>query len=350
MKRIRTAIIGQGRSGFAIHARALRIMTDRYEIVAISDIWEDRCKESAADIGCDGYVDYREMIQRDDIDLVVNASPSHLHVPISKEILQAGKNLLCEKPFARKASDVDEVVAEGKKAGRMVAAFQQSRFAPYFQKVREVIDSGVLGRIVQIRIAFNGFSRRWDWQTLQKYNGGSLLNTGPHPLDQALQLFGEGADPNVFCLMDYATTFGDAEDHVKLILSGADRPTIDLEISSCSPYPLYTYQLYGTRGGLTGTTTHLEWKYYKDEEAPEQHLTEEPLPGQAYCREDLKWHEDSWEPTADQSDMFQVMSKAIYGNLYDALTKDAALVVTMDQVRRQVAVIEECHRQNQAAR
>jgi predicted dehydrogenase len=59
----------------------------------------------------------------------------------------------------------------------------------------------VLGRIVQISIAFNGFSRRWDWQTTRRYMGGNLLNTGPHPVDQALVLFGKGM-PDVWCRMD----------------------------------------------------------------------------------------------------------------------------------------------------
>ena len=109
-----------------------------------------------------------------------------------------------------------------------------------------------------------------------KNNGGNLLNTGPHLLDQALQLFGEGM-PEVFCRMDRANTFGDAEDHVKLILSGEGHPLIDLEISSCCAYPCFTYNIYGTRGGLKGNTQSLEWKYYVPEEAPEQKLLEEPL-------------------------------------------------------------------------
>ena len=46
----------------------------------------------------------------------------------------------------------------------------------------------MLGRIVQVSLSFSGFARRWDWQTLQEYKGGNLLNTGPHPMDQAMRL------------------------------------------------------------------------------------------------------------------------------------------------------------------
>lgn len=264
--------------------------------------------------------------------------------------MERGFNVLCEKPFARKVSEVDALIAKSKETGKYLAVYQQSRFAPYFRQVRSVIDSGVLGRIVMIKVAFNGFSRRWDWQTLQEYNGGSLLNTGPHPLDQALQLFGEAEDPEVFCLMDRANTWGDAEDHVKLILHGKKSPTIDLEISSCCAYPLYTYQVYGTRGSLSGTTTHIDWKFFKEEEAPEQKLIREPLDGRAYCKETLPWHEQSWDVPSKEANMFDTMGKQYYQDLHAGLTEGKQTTVTVEQVRRQIAVIEECHRQNPLSR
>ena len=102
--------------------------------------------------------------------------------------------------------------------------------------------------------------------------------------------------PQVTCIMDRANTFGDAEDYVKLLLHGHGRPTIDVEISSCCAYPSFTYNVQGTYGGLKGTTTHLEWKYYLPSEAPEQRLIREPISKPdgtpAYCREELILHED----------------------------------------------------------
>lgn len=346
MRRIRVGVIGQGRSGHDIHVRALKTMPEMYEIVAVADPLPGRCDDAVEATGCKAYKSYKKMLQRKDLDLVVNASPSHEHVRISKEIMDAGINVLCEKPLARKVSEVDELIAKSRETGKLLAIFQQSRFAPYYRQVRKVIDSGVLGRIVLVRIAFNGFGRRWDWQTLQEYNGGNLLNTGPHPLDQALQIFGTDVMPEVTCIMDRANTFGDAEDFVKLILRGKGRPTIDLEISSCDAYPTHTYKIDGTLGGLKGNQKHIEWKYYKPEEAPEQHLTREPLPGRAYCHEELIWHSEEWNVPEEQADMFAWMSKGFYTNLYDALTKGTPLEVTPEHVRQQIAVIEEAHRQN----
>ena len=211
MKKIKVGIIGQGRSGHNIHVSSLSQMSEMFEIAAVCDVIEERTRDAKENHGAAAYTDYRELLKRDDLDLVVNSSPSHLHVPITREAFEAGRNVLCEKPLARRASEVDELIELAKSKGRFFAVYQQSRFAPYFQQVRRVADSGVLGRVVMIKISFSGFARRWDWQTLQEYNGGNLLNTGPHPLDQALQLFGPDRMPRVHCTMDRATTLGDAE-------------------------------------------------------------------------------------------------------------------------------------------
>jgi predicted dehydrogenase len=245
-------------------------------------------------------------------------------------------------------ADVDRLIAASEKSGKLLAIFQQSRFAPYFRKVQEVIASGVLGEIVQIAINFNGFSRRYDWQTLTEEMGGNLLNTGPHPLDQALQLFGTDLMPTVNCLMRRAVTYGDAEDHVFLTLSGEGRPIIHLEISSCCRYPSSTYTIYGTRGGLKSDTRTAQWEYYDPLTAPEQKLITTPLHREdgtpAYCSDALEWIKEEWNPT--ETDLFNSMSHSFYSMLYQTLTEGKPLEITPQQVRQQIAVIEECQRQN----
>ena len=345
MKRLKAAIIGQGRSGFDIHAHLLMLMPNKFRVVAIADPLEGNRERGQKALGCDAYTDYHELFKRDDLDLIINATPSHLHVPITHDILDAGFNVICEKPAAKSASEIDALIAKQKQAGKMLAFFQQARFAPYFRQVKKVIDSGVFGRIVMIKIAFNGFGRRWDWQTLREKNGGNLLNTGPHPVDQALQLLGTDIMPEVYCTMDRVNTFGDAEDHVKLILKAPGRPMVDMEISSCCAYPPFTYQVYAERGGLTGNMTQLDWKYYLPEELPQQHLERESVALMGYCSEQIKWHTGKWTVPPSQADMFDYMGKKYYSNIYEALTKGVGLEVKLSEIRQQMAVMEEAHKQ-----
>ena len=369
-KQIKVGIIGQGRSGRNIHGAHL-LGDANYKIVAIAELIEDRRRRAVEEYGCEAYNTFNEMLARRDLDLVINATFSHNHPDVTVECLKAGFNVLCEKPMAATLKDADRMIAAARKSGKVLAIFQQSRFSPAFQEIVRTIQSGVLGRIVQISIAYNGFSRRWDWQTLQSHRGGNLMNTGPHPLDQALQLFGEG-EPKVCCFMDRANTFGDAEDYVKLILSGPDKPVIDIEISSCCAYPSFTYNIQGTCGGLKGSTTQLEWKYFKPEEAPAQRHVDpicNPDGTPAYCDEKLVWHTGEWtldkastggdstyknsatdlmatksRPKAS-SNLFESMAASYYNMLYATLTTGAPLTVTPEQVRRQMAVFEKCRKQ-----
>ena len=350
MRKIRVAIIGQGRSGRDIHMNYLLQDTRRYQIVAVVDPIKERRERAERESGAETYRTHAPLLKRGDLDLVVNASPSKFHVPISLELLRAGLNVLCEKPLASRASDVDKLIQASERSGRILAIFQQSRFAPYFRQVRKVIDSGVLGDIVQVCIAFGGFSRRYDWQTLTSEMGGSLLNTGPHSLDQALQLFGTDVMPHVACVMRNATSYGDAEDHVLLTLTGEGRPIINLEISSCCSYRFFTYNVYGTRGGLKSDKSAIEWRFYDPKEAPKQRLIRRPLAQTdgtpSYCKDTLKWHKRTWKVPSKKHDLFDSMSGAFYSMLYKTLTKGAPLEITPQQVRQQIAVIEECQRQN----
>jgi predicted dehydrogenase len=350
MKTLRVAILGQGRSGRDIHGKFLREKKPdgRFEIAYVAEPMKRRRERAREEYGCAVTADYRELFSKKDIDLVVNATPSHLHPPITEEFLNHGFNVLSEKPFARTAAQVDSLIAAAEKNGTLLAVFQQSRFAPYFLKIQEILKSGVLGRIIQISIQFDGFGRRWDWQCCQEFCGGNLYNTGPHPLDQALRLLDYPEMPGVLCKMDRVNSFGDAEDYVKLILTAPDRPLIDLQISSCNAYSDFLYHIQGSTGNLKGGLTEIKWRWFKPEEAPPQKLIKTPLCGEdelpAYCSENLKWYEDVW--TIEGAGTFTVAVDSLYQSLYDNLTKGTPLPVTPRQVRQQIAVIEECKRQN----
>ncbi len=347
---IRVGVLGQGRSGLDIHSRWFQHSPRKYQIVAIADALADRRQRASTELKCETYADYRQLLARDDLDLVVNALPSHLHPQISVEALEAGHHVVCEKPLAWKTSEVDRMIQAAKKARRILAPFQQSRYAPYFQKVKQVIDSGVLGRIVQLNVFFSGFARRWDWQTLQEFRGGNLLNTGPHPMDQIVCLLDFKMPDQILCAFDRANTYGDAEDHVKVLMRGKGQPIVDLEISSCATSVRDTYVVYGTQGGLSGGAGGMRWRYFDPRRAPKQQLIRPSLPGPSYCREDLVFIEKSWQPAKAQQNLFSYMSKCFYDHLYQVVREGAPLHISPQQVKVQIALIEECHRQNKLSR
>lgn len=354
---IRVAIAGQGRSGYGIHAACLRQMPDRYAIVAAADQLEERQRDAEREFGARVYADWTGLLADGGFDLFVNALPTPLHVPATLAALAAGKHVLCEKPMAATTAEFDAMMDAARRNNRLLVPFQNNRLQPFFEKIQEVIASGVLGKLVYIRSTWGSFARRWDWQTLQKNSGGSLLNTGPHAIDQALVLFGDERTPRVFCRMDCNNPFGaDAEDHCTVTLYDPERraPQIDIVISAYLAYSQGDrYTVNGAFGGLSGGETRLRWRYFDPAKAPKQAMWNWSVDRQ-YPREELPWVEASWsleEKPAGTVSGYTLRSmpsgpRRIYENVHAVLTAGAALEITPDQVRRQIAILEECHRQN----
>ncbi len=347
-KTIRVAIGGYGRSGCDIHGRYLA--TDpRFEVVAAADELPERRQEAEEKFGCKTYPGYREMLAAGGFELFVNATPSRFHVEASLAALEAGFQVLSEKPSASNVADFDRITRMAEVKGRMFFPFQNSRFYPFFRKLREVLASGVLGEIVSIRINWSGFARRWDWQTLRSELGGNLLNTGPHLVDHAVVLFGD-AYPGVFCRMasHHYGFGGDAESYCALTLHGPGRPVIEVQISSHQAYPQDQYIVQGTFGGLTGGVKGLKWKYFDPAAAPKQEFWKPWSRERRFCSEALDWQEESWSfaDTSGNDNGFIILSGGVYNNLYAVLREGGERIIQLEEVRRQIFVMEEAHKQN----
>jgi predicted dehydrogenase len=338
---IRVGIAGLGRSGWDIHAHLLAGLGEHYQVVAVVDADEGRRQQAIDRFGCRAYANSDDLLADDAVELVVVALPSHRHADYSIAALEAGKHVVCEKPMAPTLAEADRMVAAAEQSDTVLSIFQNRRYNPDFVKIRALIDSGILGRIVLIKITESRFSRRWDWQTLKKYGGGALNNTGAHHLDMALQLFGAGY-PEVFAHLERTLSLGDADDHVKIILRGENHPMIDIEISSADAYPPENWHILGTQGGLAGTTRELRWKYFDPATLPDRTLDTRPTPDRSYNRDEIPWQEGCW--TIDEYD--GPGYAGFYLDLYETIRNGAPLVITPQSVRRVIWVQEECHRQS----
>jgi len=336
---VQVGIAGLGRAGWSHHVLTLEQMPAEYSVVAVCDSDPERLQEARSRLECQTYTDYLTMLADDEVQLVVIALPSHLHADLAIQAMKSGKDVIIEKPFATNLRDADRMIEVATATGRVLTGSQNLRYTPDFLKVREVIASGKLGRIIMIRMAWHWFRRRWDWQTLKEFGGGSLNNDGSHVVDQALLLFGD-AEPQVFCHMEATPlSLGDAEDHVKIILQGAGAPMIDMEFSNAVAYPLEKWSIMGTQGGLTGSFSELRWKYIDPAALEPRQLSRQPTPGRSYNREQLTWQEESCT-FADEH--HNDSNKRLYHDLYRTLRENAPLAVTAASIRRQIAVLEQC--------
>ena len=349
MKKMRVAIIGQGRSGRDIHGKYfLSKENDNVEVVYVVDEIKERREKGEKTFGCKSLASYKDLFgKNDEIDVVVNASFSQYHYSITKDLLNHGFNVLVEKPFSRTYKECKDLIKTAKKNGVTVVAFHQTLFGESYLNAKKFIESGKLGDIFQISLKYSGYARRWDWQTLQKCVGGSVYNSGPHPVGQALELLGWENKPKVeFSDMRTVITSGDAEDYGKIILSCKGRPNVDLEICSVDAFANdYVYKIFGSKGTLVSTHAHYKAKYVKLEELEPKPVIEETLHDKdwnpQFCGENLPFIEEE----GDLGDLgFEGAVKKFYDMLYDTIMNGKPLAVTPEMGAEVIRVIETAHK------
>lgn len=350
MKKLNLAVIGQGRSGKDIHGVYYRSEDNLYYNVKYVVDMDEHRREVAREIfpGCTTFADYHELFACKDIDVVVNASYSEMHYPITKDLLLHGFNVLVEKPFGRTRYECDELMKIAKDKGLVLAVFQQTFLAPVYEYTHELINSGKLGDIKQISIHYNGFSRRWDWQTLQKKCAGSTYNTGPHPIGMGLGFLDFDPQTKVlYSRLDTALTSGDADDYAKILLGAPNRPLVDIEINSTDAYSDYNIKVQGSKGTYKATMKKYEMTYIVDGENPEQPVVETFLQNEAgepiYCRENLIKHTESGEFNGTA---FNVGTAKLYKQMYDLITEGTPMTVTPKMAAEVISVVEIAHAQN----
>ena len=351
MKKMQVAIIGQGRSGRNIHGRFFRSeLNELCRVAYVVELDELRRQRAAEEYGCPVLSDYTELFELKDVDLVVNASFSHMHYQITKDLLSHGFNVLSEKPFARSYYECMDLINTAKENGAVLSAFHQSLYAPSFQNVKKIIADGKLGDILQINLKYSGFARRWDWQTLQSFCAGGIYNTGPHPIGQALDLLDWDDSARVaYSSLKTVLTSGDSDDYAKIIIETPGKPTVDIEVISADAFSGdYVFKIFGSKGTLISTNSSYKLKYVDDFSAfPERPVIRTPLSGEngdpIYCSEKLTFIE---EEAKIEGSSFDVAVKTFYEQMYGRIMEGKELDITAEKAAKVIAVIEECHARN----
>ncbi len=350
MSKLNVAIIGQGRSGRNIHGTFFKSdVNTLFNVVAVVETDEERRKRALEEYpGCEVYSCYTELYGRKDIDLVVNASMSKDHYRIAKDLLENGFNVATEKPFARNRYECDTLIKIAKEKNLKLGVFHQSLFAPFFVNAWETAKSGKLGEIKQIDITYNGFSRRWDWQTAQVEMGGNIYNTGPHPIGYGLAFL--DFDPNfkvVYSSLDHVLSSGDSDDYAKILITAPNKPLIDIEVNSNDAYAAPTIKFLGSKGTFKSSTTEWEMTYIVDGENPEQKLILTPLKNEEglpiYCKEELKKHVENGET---KGTAFDTGTKLFYEMMYEAIVNNKEMEIKPEYAAMVISVIEQVHAEN----
>lgn len=200
-KKVNMAVIGVGNMGGS-HVKDIATRLPNTNLAAVCDIDRERAERYAAEHHVPAFQDYRELLQQADLDAVVVATPHYAHTPISIAALEKGIHVLVEKPLAAHVNDGRKMTAAYEQARAKYPRIQfgimfMSRTHAHWAKIKEILDSGQLGRLVRATWVVT------DWYRTQAYydgggwratwrgeGGGVLLNQCPHNLDLYQWFFG----------------------------------------------------------------------------------------------------------------------------------------------------------------
>ena len=191
---VRVGLIGCGNIGARAHLPACTQIPET-ELVAVCDIIEERAQAAAERSCATAYTDYRQLLERKDVDVVIIALPNDLHAEATIAAAEAGKHVLCEKPMALTLGEADAMIEAARKAGVKLMIGHTRHFDHRYTSVKEQLDAGKVGRPVFIRRAERQFlpfpPDAWEWDP--ERGGGVFLNIGVHCTDLFRWFFGQEA-------------------------------------------------------------------------------------------------------------------------------------------------------------
>lgn len=194
---MRYALIGCGRISPNHIAAAV---ANKLEIVAMCDINPDNIVDKKLKFDLPDtvkeYLDYREMLRKEKIDLIAIATESGKHAQIALECIEAGCNLIIEKPIALSLEDADEIIKKADEKGVKVCACHQNRFNKSIQKIREAVDKKRFGKLfygtAHIRwCRDHEYYDRASWRGTWEQDGGALMNQCIHNIDLLRWMLGD---------------------------------------------------------------------------------------------------------------------------------------------------------------
>lgn len=192
---IKVAIIGSGAIAHS-HIEGYLQFRDRCKIVAICDLYPDKAEALRKQYGLDAKVmKEHDGVLQEDVDLISICTPPYTHADIAVDALYAGKHVIVEKPMASSLEECDRMNKAATASGNILSVISQNRFGDGIMKLKQVLASGLAGRIVHAQVDsywWRGYSYYdlWWRGTWEKEGGGCTLNHAVHHIDMLQWLLG----------------------------------------------------------------------------------------------------------------------------------------------------------------
>ncbi|MCK9413545.1 MAG: Gfo/Idh/MocA family oxidoreductase [Prolixibacteraceae bacterium] len=180
---VRIGVIGSGRAGM-IHAKNFASSVKFAKVEALSDSYEEYLLTNAKELDVKKiYTDYNDLINDEDIDAIVIATPTVLHRDIAVKAANMGKHILCEKPMAMNPEECDEMISAAKRNKVNLQIGFMRRFDRSFIEAKKRILNGEIGDLVSVKSLTHGPSSPQPWQYDIAKSNGPLAEVNSHDID-----------------------------------------------------------------------------------------------------------------------------------------------------------------------
>lgn len=165
--RINIGMIGVGGRGSDLlrWVQEITKAKNNAQIVAVADVYKKRSRLAAEAAKCDGYIDYREVLNRKDVDAVIIATPDHWHAPLAIEAMNKGKDVYLEKPMTHTAEEAKLVYETVQKTKRVLQVGSQTTSSDQWWQARKAIQNGMIGPLIMSQGSYhrNSVEGEWNW-------------------------------------------------------------------------------------------------------------------------------------------------------------------------------------------
>jgi scyllo-inositol 2-dehydrogenase (NADP+) len=333
MDPIGVGVIGSGMAARVFHLPVIQAVAG-LKLRKIVDRHNDEAFSKYA--GLETATDAAVLLKDKEIELVVVATPNSSHFDLARQSLLAGKHVVVEKPFTITSDQARELLDLAHRHARLITVHQNRRWDGDFLTVKNILETGTLGRIVEYESHFDRFRntpRPGAWREEDRETGGMLFDLGSHLIDQALFLF--GMPQMVTADIRNQRGFGNADDNFEVLLH-YDGLKVTLKSGMLVRQPGPRFTVLGTQGSFVKFGLDPQEEALKNGQTPsEPGWGQEPreLWG-AFNSEINGVHVE--KRVATMHGCYQ----AFYQNLVDAIAGRAELAVKPEQAMNTIRIIE----------
>lgn len=276
-KKLKVGIIGTGDIANACHLPNWKELEGegRVEIVGVCDIVEKRVMAASEKYGGKAYIDYKKMLKELDFDVIDVCTQNRVHAPATVAALEAGANVLVEKPMAMNARECESMIKAANKAKKKLMVAQHMRFESAHEKLKSVVESGELGQIYTSKAVYlrrRGIPGWGKFHIAMESLGGPLIDIGVHVMDLCVwlmgcpkpvaasgkvwRMFGDRKDlMNADWGKPYPSKEFDVEDYAAAFVRFENDITMNVEVSWAANIPSERVELLilGDKAGLSTT-------------------------------------------------------------------------------------------------